>query len=247
MDHPASGIDRSWIFLYDKTIKTAPDSSRRCRKKGRIYMGKAIVTIGRQCGSGGREIGRRLADRLGVPFYDRKLIEMAAKESGIDPSVFEHVDETATNSLLYALSMGTFPLGGQTGVLESSINDKVFFASAEFIRKVAAEGSCVIVGRCADYILREEKSLISVFVHGNLKDRVVRIAKEYDKEPAKAEEIVRKLDKQRANYYNYYSSQKWGSLTNYAITLDTSVLSIDGAVDLLELAARRKIQAEFAL
>ena len=113
-------------------------------------MGKAIVTIGRQCGSGGREIGRRLADRLGVPFYDRKLIEMAAKESGIDPGVFENVDETATNSLLYALSMGAFPLAGQTGVLQNSINDKVFFATAEFIRNVAEKGSCVIVGRCAD-------------------------------------------------------------------------------------------------
>ncbi len=212
-------------------------------------MGKAIVTIGRQCGSGGREIGRRLADRLGVPFYDRKLIEMAAKDSGIDPEVFEHVDETATNSLLYALTMGTFPLGGQTGLLEGSINDKVFFASVEFIRKVASEGSCVIVGRCADYILREQKALISVFVHGDLKDRVARIAKEYEyeKDLGKAEEIVHKLDKQRANYYNYYSSQKWGNLTNYAITLDTSVLGIDGAVDLLEVAARRKMQAEFML
>ncbi|MGI6498870.1 MAG: AAA family ATPase [Oscillospiraceae bacterium] len=210
-------------------------------------MGKAIVTIGRQCGSGGREIGKRLADRLGVPFYDRKLIEMAAKESGIDPGVFENVDETATNSLLYALSMGAFPLAGQTGVLQNSINDKVFFASAEFIRTVAEKGSCVIVGRCADYILREEKALISVFMHGELKDRVARIAKEYDKEPGKAEEIVRKLDKQRANYYNYYAGQKWGSLVNYAITLDTSVVGIDGAVDLLEMAARRKIQAEFFL
>ena len=209
-------------------------------------MGKAIVTIGRQCGSGGREIGRRLADRLGVPFYDRKLIELAAKESGIDPGVFENVDETATNSLLYALTMGAFPLGGQTGALESSINDKVFFASVEFIRKVAEEGSCIIVGRCADYILRDDPSLISVFVHGEWEDRVGRIAKEYEKGAHKAEDIIRKLDKQRANYYNYYSSQKWGNMAHYDIALNTSKVGIDGAVDILELAARRKMDAEFS-
>ncbi|MBQ1351571.1 MAG: cytidylate kinase-like family protein [Oscillospiraceae bacterium] len=204
-------------------------------------MGKAIVTIGRQCGSGGREIGKRLADRLGVPFYDRKLIELAAQESGIDPNVFAHVDETATNSLLYALSMGAFTLNS-AGMVESSINDKVFFASAEFIRKVAAEGSCVIVGRCADYILREEEALLSVFIHGQQKDRVARIAKELKYEPGKAEEVVRKLDKQRANYYHYYASRKWGTMTNYALAIDTSILGIDGALDLLEVAARKKME-----
>lgn len=204
-------------------------------------MGKAIITIGRQCGSGGREIGKRLAGRLGIPFYDRKLIELAAKESGIDPTVFQHVDETATNSLLYALSMGAFTLNS-AGIVESSLNDKVFFASAEFIRKVAAEGSCVIVGRCADYILREDPALLSVFVHGDEKYRVGRIAKEFDYKLKKAEEVVRKLDKQRANYYHYYASQKWGTLTNYHLTIDTSALGIDGTLDLLELAARQKMK-----
>jgi cytidylate kinase len=204
-------------------------------------MGKAIITIGRQCGSGGREIGKRLADRLGVPFYDRKLIELAAKESGIDPTVFEHVDETATNSLLYALSMGAFTLNS-TGIVESSLNDKVFFASAEFIRKAAAKGSCVIVGRCADYILREDPALLSVFLHGDQKKRVARIAEEYHYNFDKAEEVVRKLDKQRANYYHYYASQKWGTLTNYDLTMNTSTLGIDGTLELLELAARQKMK-----
>ena len=199
-------------------------------------MKKTIVTIGRQYGSGGREIGRRLAEKLGIPFYDKKLIEMAAKESGMDPEVFAHVDETATNSLLYALSMGNFAVNSQTGqLLENSINDRVFFAVADYIRKVAEKGSCVIVGRCADYILRERTDTLNIFIHADLEHRIQRVKEEYGKEH-RVEELIRKIDKQRANYYNYYSSQKWGNLANYDLVLDTGKFGIDGAVAILDVA-----------
>lgn len=205
-------------------------------------MVKKIITIGRQYGSGGREIGRRLAQRLGVPYYDKKLIELAAEDSGIDRAVMEHVDETAASALLYGLNFGALGFGSPAGgALGSSINDKVFFAEAERIKRAAEEGPCVIVGRCADYVLRERSDVISVFIHAALQDRVDRAVQAYGEKPARAEDVIHKIDKMRANYYNYYSSfsRKWSSLENYTVTLNTSAVSLDTAVDVLALMAQR--------
>ncbi|MDD4715531.1 MAG: cytidylate kinase-like family protein [Oscillospiraceae bacterium] len=205
-------------------------------------MKKTIVTIGRQYGSGGREVGRRLAQRLGVPFYDKNLIDLAAKESGIDPKIFEQVDETAASSLLYGLSMGNYMMGDAMGggSFVTPINDKVFFAEADRIVKAAQEGPCVIVGRCADYILRKRGDVLPAFIYASLQDRIDRAVREYGADPVRAKDAVHKTDKRRANFYNYYSSfsRKWGDLEHYSIALSTSAMNLDMAARLLELLVR---------
>ena len=133
---------------------------------------KHIITIGRQFGSGGRELGKAVADKLGIKYYDKELISLAAKESGYNPEIFENVDERATNSLLYSLSMGIYNLGnGYAPMRDMPVNDQLYLLQHKIIRELAAE-PCVIVGRCADYILRNNKNLLRIFVYANLKDRV---------------------------------------------------------------------------
>lgn len=195
---------------------------------------KTIIAIGRQYGSGGRQVGKRLAAALGIPFYDRALIEEAAKRSGIDPRHFERGDETASNSFLFAMSMGLYGGAQLTAPAEHSVNDRVFFAQAEVIRHAAENGPCVIVGRCADYILRERGNLLSVFVYADRQDRVQRAVQEYGVAQEGAEEQIQRMDKRRGSYYAYYTGRRWQDIGNYAVTLSTSVFGVDGAARLLE-------------
>ena len=195
---------------------------------------RTVITIARQYGSGGREIGEMLAKKLEIPYYDKELIALAAKKSGLSEEVFRQADERATSSLLYSLVMGTYGFGGgMAGVNEMPINDKLFLIQAEIIRKAAAEGPCVIVGRCADYVLKEDKSAVSVFLHAPIEKRIERISKLYQLEPRKAKELISKTDKRRSGYYQYYTSQKWGAAENFHLSLDTSTLSKEEIVDLL--------------
>lgn len=188
---------------------------------------KSIITIGRQYGSGGREIGEKLAKKLGIPFYDNKLLEIAAKESGINQEFFEANDEKPVNSLLYILS-NTYSSDNLP------FNHKLFLAQFEAVKKIASEGPCVIVGRCADYALRDNKNVVNVFIHAALDSRRERAVKLYDVPEKKADEVIIRIDKQRASYYNFYTCQKWGRVDNYDLALDSSLLGIDGAVELLE-------------
>ncbi|MGN0441840.1 MAG: AAA family ATPase [Acutalibacteraceae bacterium] len=194
---------------------------------------KHIITIGRQFGSGGRELGKAVADKLGIKYYDKELISLAAKESGYNPEIFENVDERATNSLLYSLSMGIYNLGnGYAPMRDMPVNDQLYLLQHKIIRELAAE-PCVIVGRCADYILRNNKNLLRIFVYAHLKDRVQNAIKIHKVPENKAESTVKKTDKTRANYYNFYSNQKWGAVENYDLCLNTSTISRENAIKIV--------------
>ena len=191
-------------------------------------MTKSIITIGRQYGSGGREIGKKLADQLGIPFYDNELLDIAAKKSGICEELFQTNDEKPTSSLLYSLVMGSY--GGDS----LPFNHKIFLAQFDAIRSIADEGPCVIIGRCGDYALEDYPNLINIFIHADLKLRVKRAIENYGIESGKAEDFVLKTDKKRASYYNFYSSRKWGNLDNYDLTVDSGFLGIDNTVELIK-------------
>lgn len=193
-----------------------------------------IITIGRQYGSGGHDIGRILAERLGIKFYDKELLKRAAEESGLCPEIFENHDEKPTNSFLYNLVMDTYSFGfnGNTYV-DMPISHKVFLAQFEAIKNIAKEGPCVIVGRCADYALAELDNVINIFIYADMEKRIKRIQEVYDLNDKEARESILKKDKQRANYYNYYSSKKWGQAETYNLCVNSSILGFEGTVDLL--------------
>lgn len=198
-----------------------------------------VITISRQFGSGGHEVGEKLAKRLELPFYDKELIALAAKKSGFSEEVFADVDEKATSSLLYSMVMGSYAFGTRVpGINEMPINDKLFIIQSDIIKKAAAEGPCVIVGRCADYILREHPNCLNVFVHANKSARIKRIVGLGYCDEKKAPDFVTKKDKQRANYYNFYSNNRWDDLQNYDLTIDTSRFSVGLAVDMIIDAAK---------
>ena len=195
-------------------------------------MKKTIITISRQHGSGGREIGRKLAQTLDIPFYDKEVITLPAKKSGYAPELFEKADQKATSSLLYALSMfGTTATSyNPTGYDGLPLADKLFIVQSDTIRSIAAEGSCVIVGRCADYVLQDDPSCINIFLTSSWQNRLRRATREYELVPAQAEDILRKTDKKRAAYYNFYTGLKWGDVNNYHLCLNTDDIGIENAV-----------------
>ncbi|HZJ88787.1 MAG TPA: cytidylate kinase-like family protein [Sphaerochaeta sp.] len=193
---------------------------------------KTVFTIGRQFGSGGRRVGKTLADRLQIPFYDKELIAISARDSGLSEELFSNADEKATSSIFYSLVMGNYPMAsGALGVTEMPLNDQLFLIQSKTIKRLASLGPCVIVGRCADYILRDQENVMRVFIHAKLEDRVRRAVNIYEVDAGKAEDICLKTDKQRANYYNYYSDRKWGMCRTYDLSLDSGALGIEGCVD----------------
>lgn len=195
---------------------------------------KTVITIGRQFGSGGREIGRKLAEHLGVPFYDKQLLVQAAKDSGIAQEVLENYDEAPTNSLLYSLSMGAYSMGNiGAASFNLPLNHKVFLAQFDTIKRLADQGGCVIVGRCADYALMKHPHRVSVFVYADIKKRVDRVAKYENISPKEAEERLMKADKKRASYYNFFSNKKWGAAESYHLCLDSGAIGVDNAVKLI--------------
>ena len=201
-----------------------------------------IITIGRQFGSGGREIGKRLADELGIEFYDKELLSRAAKDSKICKELFETHDEKPTNSFLYSLVMDTYSMGFASGsVNEMPLNHKIFLAQFDASKKIAEEGPCVLVGRCADYALEERDDVLSVFIHADLEDRIKNVAKLNELTDNKAKDLIHKTDKRRASYYNYYTNKKWGDAESYDICINSSKFGVDGCVkaikDFLELEA----------
>ena len=208
---------------------------------GGIVMNK-IITISRQYGSGGREIGEKLAKILGIPFYDNELITRAAKESGFAESVFERAEDKATNSLLYSIAMGMSAYGNQDmGFANLSLDDRIYLAQSDVIRKVAAEGPCVIVGRCADYILKDNPNVVDVFVWADIKNRIERATTKYDMPIAKAQENILKIDKRRANYYNYHANEKWGKAENYHLSIKSDFVGIDNAVEVIKLFVEKGV------
>ncbi|MCD8337437.1 MAG: cytidylate kinase-like family protein [Lachnospiraceae bacterium] len=197
---------------------------------------KVVVTIGRQFGSGGHEIGEKLARKLGIKFYDKELIKVIAKQSGLCEKVLESYDEKPTNSLLYSIVMDVYPSAMYTG---PTLDQQIYQANYDAIKQLG-EDSCVIVGRCADYILRDLPELVSVFVHANSDFRAERIAEEYQLPDAKVRDMLVKTDKKRASYYNFQSEKKWGAAASYNLCIESSSIGIEGSVEMIENYIRHR-------
>lgn len=191
-----------------------------------------IITIGREFGSGGHEIGEHLSEKLEIPFYDKEMLDRASKESGIAEELLKAHDEKPTSSFLYSLVMDTYSLGYKSGnYSDMPINHKIFLAQFDAIKKLAEEGPCILIGRCADYALEDYRNVLSVFIHADIDKRAKRISRMYDMTEAKAKEMILKTDKRRGSYYNYYTNKKWSAVQSYDVCLDSGELGIDGCVD----------------
>lgn len=195
-----------------------------------------IITIGRQFGSGGREIGEKLAKYFDIPYYDKELINRVAKDSGFCQEIIENNDERPTSSFLYNLVMDTYSFGyNSSSFVDMPISHKIFLAQFDTIKKIADEGPCVIVGRCADYALADRKDVLNIFICANESCKIKRIMERHEeiKNESKARDMMNKKDKQRQSYYNYYASSKWGNANTYDMTINSSKLGIDGTVKLI--------------
>ena len=185
-----------------------------------------IITIGRQFGSAGREIGQKVAAHFNIPCYDKELLSRAAKESGFCEEMIQNHDERPTNSFLYNLVMDTYSFGyNASSFVDMPISHKVFLAQFDTIKKIADEGPCVIVGRCADYALADYSNCIHLFIYGNEDVKIKRIMEKYDLTANKAKDMI--------SYYNYYSSKKWGRADSYDLCINSSILGVEGTVNLI--------------
>ncbi len=203
--------------------------------------GNLVITIGRQCGSGGKLIGEKLAKKFGIKCYDKELLNLAAKNSGLCEELFQTHDEKPTSSFLYSLVMDTYSLGyTNSAYMDMPINHKIFLAQFDTIKKLADEESCVIVGRCADYALAEYPNTVTVFIVGDDNDKIGYLQELYNVDYAKAKDIMVKTDKKRASYYNYYSSRKWGDSRSYDLCINRSKVGFDGAVEIIKQFAEAK-------
>ncbi len=192
-----------------------------------------IITIGRQFGSGGREIGEMVAEKYGIKYYDKELLSRAAKESGFCEEMIQNHDERPTNSFLYNLVMDTYSFGyNASSFVDMPISHKVFLAQFDTIKKIAEEGPCVIVGRCADYALSDFDNVLNIFIHADEDFKIKRIKERFADITTddKAREMMSKKDKQRQSYYNYYSSKKWGRADSYDLSINSAILGIEGTV-----------------
>ena len=193
-----------------------------------------VITIGRQFGSGGREIGEKVAEYFGIKCYDKELLTRAAKESGFCEEMIQNHDERPTNSFLYNLVMDTYSFGyNASSFMDMPISHKVFLAQFDTIKKIADEGPCVIVGRCADYALSDYQNSIHLFIYSDEKAKIERIRAKYDLTEGKARDMLIKKDKQRQSYYNYYSSKKWGRADSYDLCINSNILGVEGTVKLI--------------
>ena len=202
-----------------------------------------MINIGRQLGSGGKEIGEKLAARLGIDFYDKELIKLASEESGLCKEFFERADEKASQGIIGGLFGMRFPFISEEAIPSNNClsNDALFKVQSDVIRRLAAEKSCVFVGRCADYILREHPRCVNVFISASKEVRLARICQLYRVDEEKAEEMMEKADKRRSEYYNYYSYKTWGAAATYHLCIDSSVLGVDETVRFIEEFVVKKL------
>lgn len=193
-----------------------------------------VITIARQYGSGGRVIGETVASKLGIRYYDKEIIALAAQNSGVSTDFIEKYDEKASSSLLYSLSLGaSATISNEYGTSpELPVNDKVFLMQHDIIRKIS-DDPCVIVGRCADYILSDRNDLIRIFIYSDIENRCRRIAEIEDVTSEKAASLIKKADKTRANYYNRFASGKWGSPETYDLCINSGKLGIEKSSELI--------------
>ncbi|MEE0109165.1 MAG: cytidylate kinase-like family protein [Merdibacter sp.] len=188
---------------------------------------KVIITISRQYGSGGKIIGEKLAEELGIVCYDKVFLENITKKLGVSSAFFQD-DNRGENGLYEVGSHG--PL---SKVASLSVNNKVFESASKLIREIAAKESAVIVGRCGDYVLKDEENVLSLFIYADKKERLQRGIELYHLDPKDAEETIRRFDRKRANFYEFYTDRKWGALSNYSMTVNTSRMGIEQCVKYL--------------
>ena len=194
-------------------------------------MDKKLITMSREFGSGGRLIGKRLAEKLDIPYYDKELLDRIAEESGFSKEMIVEAEKKAKNSFLYSLAsaMGT----GEAGPESLSLNERFFLAQFDTIRRIADEGSCVIVGRCADYVLRGMPEATNVFIYAEEADKIKRAVQEYGVPEDSVKKLMKDTDKARANYYAYHTGRKWGEHVNYNLSIDSGYIEIEDIVDLI--------------
>jgi cytidylate kinase len=195
-----------------------------------------LITIARQVGSGGREVGELVAKNLGIDYHDKSLINMAAEKSGLSPEVLHNTDEKATPSFLYSIAMGGMGMVPFTHGMpyDTPINDRLFVLQSGIIEELAKSHSCVFIGRCADFVLRDLDNVLRVFVYADIEKRAETIAKRNDISISEAKNLATKLDKKRSNYYGYYTSKKWGRSENYDLMIDTTKIGVEGAARIIE-------------
>ena len=196
-------------------------------------MQKKIVTISRQYGSGGRYIGKKLSEKLGIPCYDEKLIDMVAKESGFAQDFVAEKGERMTGSLLFNIASSLSYANNVFSGNGVSLQDEIYFIQNKIIKDLAEKGSCVIVGRCADYILRERDDVLNVFIHADMASKINRAVTYFGITEDQAPAHLKKKDKARSNHYKYYTDQDWGMASNYDLSLNSGALGIDGCVDVI--------------
>ena len=199
------------------------------------------ITIGRQFGSGGKEIGLRLGELLGIKVYDKELLMLAAEKKGFHVDYLRHVDEKATSSLLYTLAMGASAHGARHLGVDMSINDQLFIAQTEIIRELAEEGPAIFIGRCADYVLRNHPHRLSFFIYSDFETRVQRVMQRQELSRAQAEAKINKTDKKRINYYNFYTGNKWGKFDNYDMAINSSTFGIEETARIITAAIEKLV------
>ena len=194
---------------------------------------KTVITIGRQFGSGGREIGLRLARELNIPFYDRELLQKAAEESGLCEKIFDNFDEKP-KSVLYSIVMDSYMFAVPGTNAGESLEQQVYLATYNTIRRIADQGPCVIIGRCADYALADHPETLKLFIDAPMEVRLKTVETRENLSAEKAKALIARTDKRRAAYYEYYCSQKWGGVDSYDFCIDSSAFGIDGSVKLIK-------------
>lgn len=196
-------------------------------------MKKVVITIGREFGSGGREIGIKLSEKLNIPFYDKELILHTAEKTNLEKSIVERYDEQH--------SFPAFSSSNIFDIYQMPMSDRIYIAQADVIRDIANKESCIIVGRCADFILDENPDVFKVFITAPMKDKIERkrsILEE--KNDSEIESHISKIDKKRAKYYTYYTDRTWGKASTYNLCIDSSILGIDGTVELIANAVEMR-------
>lgn len=196
-------------------------------------MNKQIITIGRQCGSGGHTIGKMLSERLGIPLYDKEIIKTVSERSGLSEKTVEQKGEYTTTSLLYNIATRGISAYNMLNKDSLPLSDQINAYQTELIKELADKGPCVIVGRSADYILSEREDCLNVFIYGKLEDRMARVVKEHDVAEKDSKSHVLERDKKRSRYYKHITDQTWGLAENYDLCLNSSVLGIDKCVEII--------------
>ncbi len=192
-----------------------------------------IITIGREYGSGGREIGKSLAEKLGISFYDKQIISLTAEKSGLSPEFISNNEQRVKSGLMQNLAASAAYQSGFFSSQYLPLSETIFISQAQVIRDIAARESAVIVGRCADYILSGRKNTVNIYIYAPMEDRVKRIMRIYQLSEADAMKAIATSDKERGNHYFRYTDRKWGKAQNYDLSINSSLLGIEGTVEML--------------